>query len=183
MKIRILTILFFYFILVLELILGSPIEITTQPEHRIGTLIGGLIILIIFILTYRNSSKIKNDVLKIIGICFTTLLTLPYLWLGLWTIPQAIYSDNYPMLEDISEYTNHNGERIVVQFMELSGSLHHYQNRKIIYDFNNGIRISYIYPDEKINGTWTVHRFEFNNGFYSKTDTIYTADFKHGRIE
>ncbi len=87
------------------------------------------------------------------------------------------------MLEDISEYTNQDGERIVGQFIEISGSLHHYQNRKVLYDFENGIRISYLYPDEKINGAWTYHRYGFDFGHFSKSDTIYIAEFEKGQIK
>jgi hypothetical protein len=85
------------------------------------------------------------------------------------------------MYQDVSTYKNQNGELLVGQFIEISGSLHHSQTRKILYDFDNGIRISFLYPDKKINGNWEYHRLEFNNGFTSKTDTTYMAEFENGR--
>src|SRR5690625_6645254 len=83
------------------------------------------------------------------------------------------------MYQDVSTYKNQNGELLVGQFIEISGSLHHSQTRKILYDFDNGIRISFLYPDKKINGIWEYHRLEFNNRFTSKTDTTYTRSEEH----
>ena len=181
MKTKIITILIGLTILVLGLNYGFPVEITFQPGHRIGVLILATIIGLTFYFLFQQSFKLKNPKLKITGLGLTGLISLPYLWIGLWTVPQALYSDKYPMLEDIAEYSNQNNERIVGQFIEISGSLHHNQNRKIIYDFENGIRISYLYPDEKIEGTWTYSRFDLDYGFVSKSDTIYTTEFKNGR--
>ena len=181
MIIKYITIFIGFAILVLGLIYGSLVEITFQPGHRIGVLILATIIGLILFFLFKQSIFFKKQGLKIAGLSLTGVILLPYLWIGLWTVPQAIYSDEYPMMEDVSEYKNKNGERIIGQFMEISGSLHHSQNRKVIYDFGNGIRISYLFPASKINGIWTYHRFEYNNGFVSKSDTIYTVGFKQGR--
>lgn len=180
---KIITILIGLTVLILGLNYGSPVEITFQPGHRIGVLVSAVIVGIIFFLLFRQSLKFEKIGLKFAGIGLTGIILLPYLWIGLWAVIPALFSDDYPMLEDTSEYTNQDGERIVGQFMELSGSLHHYQNRKILYDFENGIRISYLYPDKKINGTWTYHRFGFDEGFISKSDTTYTTEFKNGRVK
>lgn len=183
MTTKIITIILGLTVLILGLNYGSPIEITFQPGHRIGVLILAVLVGMIFFLLFRQSLKFKKLGLKLTGIGLTGIILLPYLWIGLWTVPAAIFSDDYPMLEDTSEYTNQDGERIVGQFMEISGSLHHYQNRKVLYDLKNGIRISYLYPDEKINGTWTYHRFGFDEGYISKSDTTYTAEFENGRVK
>jgi hypothetical protein len=119
--------------------------------------------------------------MKFLGLGLTTFILLPYLWIGLWTVPQAIFSDEYPMYEDIAVYFNQDGETLFGQFIEISGSLHHYQIRKVVYDFKNGIRISYIYSDQNINGMWTYHQRAFDNGIVSKSDTTYTAQFVNGK--
>lgn len=168
-------------ILILGLNYGFPIEITSQPGHRIGVLILAFLIGITFYFLIKQGLKLKPLGLKIFGLVLTGMVLLLYLWIGIWNVIPAIFSDDYPMLEDISKYTNTKGETVNGQFMEISGSLHHYQNRKIIYDFKNGIRISYLYPNDKINGIWTYHRFGFDDGIFSKSDTTYTAEFKNGR--
>lgn len=183
MRTKIITILLGLTILLLGLNYGSPVEITFQPGHRIGVLIVAVVVGMTFFILFRQSLKLKKLGLKLTGIGLTGIILLPYLWIGLWTVPAALFSDEYPILKDTSEYTNQEGDRILGQFMELSGSLYHYQNRKILYDFENGIRISYLYPNEKINGTWTHHRFGFDEGYVSKSDTTYTAEFKNERIQ
>ncbi len=183
MTTKIITIVIGLTVLILGLNYGSPVEITFQPGHRIGVLISAVVVGMIFFLLFRQSLKLQKFGLKLAGSGITGIILLPYLWIGLWTVIPALFSDDYPMLEDTSEYTNQDGERIVGQFMEISGSLHHYQNRKVLHDFKNGIRISYLYPDEKINGTWTYHRYGFDEGYISKSDTTYTAEFEKGRIE
>lgn len=183
MTTKIITILLGLTILILGLNYGSPIEITFQPGHRIGVLILAVVIGLTFYYLIRQSLRFKKIGLKVAGLGLTGLMLLPYLWIGLWTVPQAIFSSDYPMYQDVSTYKNQNGEFLIGQFIEISGSLHHSQTRKILYDFENGIRISYLYPEKKINGTWEYHRFEFNNGFSSKTDTTFIAEFEKGRFK
>ena len=178
---KIITIILGLTVLALGLNYGSPVEITFQPGHRIGVLILTVLIGLTYYILIRQSLKLNKIKLKNGGLGLIGLTLLPYLWIGLWTVIPAVFSDDYPMMEDISEYSNDSGERVIGQFMEISGSLHHYQNRKVIYDFGNGIRISYLFPDNKINGTWTYHRFGFNNGIVKTTETTYTAKFKSGR--
>lgn len=181
MTTKIISILLGLTILILGLNYGSPVEITFQPEHRIGVLTLAILVGLTFFFLFRQSLRLKSLGLKIAGFGLTGIVLLPYLWIGLWTVPQAIFSSDYPMYQDVSTYKNQNGELLVGQFIEISGSLHHSQTRKILYDFDNGIRISFLYPDKKINGIWEYHRLEFNNGFTSKTDTTYTAEFENGR--
>ena len=110
----------------------------------------------------------------------TILIALPYLYIGLWTVTPAIISKNYPIWQDVRIYQKNDGETIIGQFKEISGSIHAYQNRKVIYDFEIGIRLSYIYPDDKINGTWTVHDLKSENAFFYDKDTIFIATFENG---
>ena len=86
------------------------------------------------------------------------------------------------MFKDIVILTNEDCETIIKQFKEISGSLHHSKSRKVIYDFGNGIRISYFYSDRKINGTWTYHQLELENHFFYKVDTTYIVALKNGRV-
>ncbi|MDO7174198.1 hypothetical protein [Mariniflexile sp. AS56] len=183
MTTKIISILLGLTILIFGLTYGSPIEITFQPGHRIGVLILAIFIGLNFYFLIRQSLKFKKLGLKIAGLGLISVILLPYLWIGLWTVPQAIFSSEYPMYKDVSTYKNKNGELLVGQFIEISGSLHHSQNRKVLYNFDNGIRISYLFPEKKINGTWEYHRFEFNDGFASKTDTTFIAEFQNGRFK
>jgi hypothetical protein len=170
-------------ILILGLIYCSPIEPVYQPEHRIITLIISAIVILIFYTSIRILYKEKNMFIRLIGLITLGLLGLAYFWIGVWSVPQAALSDKYPMWVDIEIYENKNNDKIIGQFMEISGSLHDYRNRKIIHEFNNGIRLSYTYPDNKINGIWKVHRLHFDNGLVKKKDTTFSANYINGRIE
>lgn len=183
MTTKIITILIGQTILILGLNYGSPIELTTQPGHRIGTVVGTIFLGFIFFIFLRQSWRLKRTPLRITGIILTVLIALPYLYIGLWTVTPAIFSEDYPVWQDIRIYQNKDGETIIGQFKEISGSIHAYQNRKVIYDFENGIRLSYIYPDNKINGSWTVHNLEFKNAFFDDNDTVFVATFENGKMK
>lgn len=181
MTTKILTLLCGFIILILGFIYDSPIEVTFHPGYRIATLILAVLVSFTFFFLFSQSLKLKPKGIKFAALGLTGLIFLPYLWIGLWTIPPALFSSHYPMYEDISTYKNEKGELLVGQFMELSGSLHHSQVKKILYNFGNGIRISYLYPEKKINGIWEYHQFQFNNGLISNSDTTYQIEFKNGR--
>jgi hypothetical protein len=171
-----------YALLTLGLIYGSPIEAIDQPCHRIGILILAAVCIAIFYVLFKLSRRFLQVEFKVVGICLTVLIALPFLWIGAWTIPSALFSDDYPMWQDVGAYTNDKGDVIMDQFIEISGSLHAMQNRKIIHDFRNGIRVSYIYPDKKINGIWTYHQFERDRSWNNWKDTTYTANYHLGRM-
>src|SRR6187402_3483091 len=117
-------IIFCLTILVFGLTFGSPIEAMTQPGHRIATLITGLLIGTIIYISLRQTLRLKNKTVRVVGLGLVGLLTLIYLYIGLWTIPQAIYSSRYPMWKDVTIYSNDKGEKVIGQFMEISGSLY-----------------------------------------------------------
>src|SRR5690606_29378143 len=76
MTTKIITILLGLAILILGLNYGSPIEITFQPGHRIGTLILAVLIGITFYFLLRQSLKIKPQWLKILGLGLTGIVFL-----------------------------------------------------------------------------------------------------------
>ncbi|MFA6261939.1 MAG: hypothetical protein WC760_10755 [Bacteroidia bacterium] len=151
------------------LFIGSPIEIATQPGHRIGTLCLGLVIGTTIFFTFKQSNKLEHQGLRFVGIVLTSLITIPYVWISLWTIPQVIYSSDYPMWQDVVVYTNDNDEKVVGQFIEISGSLHASQNVKIYHDFGNGIRVSLSWPDSRLNGKWIESK-------HGKIRTVYLVN-------
>jgi hypothetical protein len=153
-------IIFCLTILAFGLAFGSPIEIMTQPGHRIATLITGLLIGIIIYISLRQAFGLKNKTVKIIGLGLVGLLTVVYLYIGLWTIPQAIYSSKYPMWKDVTIYSNDKGEKVIGQFMEISGSLYAYQSRKVFGDFGNGVRISLYWCQFKPEGIWREEKIK-----------------------
>jgi hypothetical protein len=103
MTTKIITILLGLTILILGLNYGSPVEISFQPVHRIGVLILAVLVGMTFFILFRQSLKLKKLGLKLAGIGLTGIILLSYLWIGLWTVPSAIFSDEYPMLEDTSK--------------------------------------------------------------------------------
>jgi len=175
------TILSVIILLVLGLIYGSPIEFMKQPEHRIASLTVGIIIGLFFFIVITQSFKLSSKFIKLVCLIIIAMIAIPYLWIGIWTAP-TLLSKNYPTWQDIVIYKNKNEELIVKQFQEVSGSIHAYQYRKVIRDFHNGIRLSYIYNNKRMNGIWKVHNLEFENSFFKKRDSIFTATFKNGKI-
>ena len=144
----VLTILIF---LLTFLFLGSPIEFCNVTWDIIGVYIIDTLCIILFISCYYQISKFKNNTIKWIGYSLTSLILLPYIFIGIWTL--AINGpDFHPMWEDTDIYINNN-EKIVSQFRETSGSIHDYRNRKIIANYGS-FRISYDCNIENLNDDW-----------------------------
>ncbi|MEG9329205.1 hypothetical protein V6B16_14775 [Salinimicrobium catena] len=177
---KITLILFGLLILLLGLNYGSPLEVQTQPGQRIEVLISSIIVISIFYLLIKNILQLENKILKIIGLGVTALVLIPYLGIGFWSMTPAVLSSNYPIFEDYAEMKNQDGIVIKKQVKRISGSLYDYRNRRLIYDFGNGFRISYLYPNSKINGKWSYHRFASDDGILEQRDTIYLAKFEDG---
>jgi hypothetical protein len=160
MKRQLIIIVIVLLFLTLGLVFGSPIEFTKQPTHRIATIISGLFIGSTIFFLVRQSFKLQRGLAKKIIVGLVCVVTLPYIFVGLWTIPDAILCSDYRMWKDITLYTNDKGDMVVGQFMEVSGSIYDYRNRTVYKDFNNGIRISLSSSDKKLNGVWTITDIE-----------------------
>lgn len=75
------------------------------------------------------------------------------------------------MWQDISVYTNINGDRVISQWRETSGSIYDYRKRKIIGDFGK-FRISYDYYDKNMHGIWNEFDLEDNKSTDVDFDNI-----------
>ncbi len=60
------------------------------------------------------------------------------------------------MWEDLSIYTNKDGEKVISEWRETSGSIYDYRYRKIIGDFGQ-FRISLEWNRKKMKGLWTEY--------------------------
>jgi len=60
------------------------------------------------------------------------------------------------MWEDLSIYTNKDGEKVISEWRETSGSIYDYRYRKIIRDFGQ-FRISLEWNRKKMKGLWTEY--------------------------
>lgn len=170
-------------LLILGLVYGAPVEVNFQPGHRISVLISAVAVGSAFFFLFRQSLRLQSRGLSIGSFVVTALVLLPYLWIGIWTVPTAVLSDEYPRYQDIYMYKNKRGEVLIGRLIEVSGSLHHTEMRKVLHDFNNGIRISVPYPEETMNGIWELHQLKSSNSFISNIDTTYTVEFENGRIK
>ena len=183
MKRKITIILIGLLILILGLYYGSPLEVQTQPGQRIVVLTSSIVVISIFYILIKNILQVGNKLLKTIALGLIAIVLIPYLGIGFWSLTPAIFSSNYATFEDYAELENSDGIVIKKQVKRISGSLYDYRNRRLLHDFGNGLRISYLYPNNKINGKWEFHRFVSDDGILEQTDTIYIANFQDGVIK
>ena len=71
-----------------------------------------------------------------------------------------ITSGNYhPMWQDISIYTNKDGDKVISEWRETSGSIYDYRDRKIFADLGQ-FRISFDCNRRKLKGDWREYNIE-----------------------
>jgi len=155
-------------VLTIVFIVGTPFEFLNSAIDTLATLFCILLISTSFILLFRLARRIDKKLIKWITVGLIILLALPYLWVGIWTA--ILIGPGYqPKWQDVSIYTNKNGEKVISQWRETSGSIYDYRDRKIIGDFGQ-FRISFDCDTKKLKGLWT----EYNIGRRTTT----TIDFE-----
>lgn len=164
-------IIFCLLVLAIFLIIGTPFEFMNPVIDGFATLCFALAISAMFVLLFKLARSIEKRLLKRVLIGLIGVVAIPYLLTGIWIL--VLTGGNYyPMWQDISIYKNQNGEKIISQWRETSGSIFDYRNRRIIADFGQ-FRISYDCDIQKLKGIWTEYNME--------THTIHTIDFDKRR--
>jgi hypothetical protein len=157
------TIIIILIILVLGLIFGFPFEFLNTTLDRIVTIIIEIVIILLFIKLFLLTNYIDRKVTKWLTIALICIVTIPYLFSGIMTT-LLVTSRNYPMWQDVAVYTKPNGEKIISQWRETSGSIYDFRCRKILADFGQ-IRISFYVESRDIKGIWTKHLVEKDSTF------------------
>ena len=146
-----------------SLIVGTPFEFLNSAIDALATIIIMLLIFALFILLLRLARRIEKKIIKRIAIILICILAVPYSLLGIWTM--FLTRGDNPVWQDLSIYTNKNGEKVISEWRETSGSIYDYRDRRIICDFGQ-FRISFDCNTKKLKGLWT----EYNSG--DRTTTI-----------
>jgi hypothetical protein len=137
---------------------GTPIEFLNTVVDTLATILFILFVILLFIILFRLACRIEKKKIKWLTIGLLTLLAIPYLWTCLWTL--MITGGNYhPMWQDISIYTNKDGEKVITQWRETSGSIYDYRDRRIFTDFGQ-FRISLDCNRRKLKGNWSEYNIE-----------------------
>ena len=136
------------------LFIGSPIEFLDITVDRIMKIVLVLVILFCFYRLFRLSGVIEIKIIKWVTRFLIVILFILYLLNGFWTVYTT--SDYYPKWKDLEVYTNKNGQKVISESRETSPTVYDYRNRKILLE-NNQFRISTDFPEEKMDGVWTVH--------------------------
>jgi len=119
------------FFLTIAFIVGTPFEFLNTAVDTIATLFLMTLIVVLFVFLFRLARQIEKKYLKRIAVGLLTLIAVPYFLVGLYTI--MLSGGNYhPMWQDISIYTNKNGEKVISQWRETSGSIYDYRDRKVM---------------------------------------------------
>ena len=142
------------------LFVGAPFEFLNVTVDTIATFAIMLLILLLFIVLFRQVRRLDNKVFKWTTLGLLILLAIPYIFVGLWTT-LLIASNYHPMWQDTTIYTNDKGETVISEWRETSGSIYDYRDRKIIADYGQ-FRISFDCNLKKLKGFWTEHNIEKN---------------------
>ena len=146
---------------------GTPFEFLNPRIDTIVTFIIMGLIVFLFIILFRLTLKLNNKILKFTIITLLTILTIPYLFVGIWTT-LLTSSSNHPIWKDYIIYTNDNNEKVISEWRETSGSIWDYRDRKILADFGQ-FRISYACNKKNLKGIWKEYNID--------KDTTITINF------
>jgi len=153
--------------LIFWLIVGYPLEINNLSAERIITILFFLIIVCSILVIYRSIIRMNNKIIKISLLVVLIGVSLIYSWIGLWTF--MISYDKGPIWEDTVIYTNNNGDKVISQFRETSGSIYDYRERFILGEFSYKNRISIEWAKKRMHGIWKAK--------VVKNDSIYIENF------
>lgn len=157
MKNIILIIIGFVF-LIASLFIGNPFDFLNSTVDRISVFVLMVLILIIFIGLYRLIRKIENKAIRYVTYGLLSSIAIPYLIIGLWTM-LLVTSSCYAMWQDVSVYTNEEGETVISQWRETSGSIYDFRDRKIITELGQ-LRISIDCDIKSLKGKWNQYLIE-----------------------
>lgn len=147
--------------LVIALFVGTPFEFLNETIDTIGTSIIITLFIILFFLLFRQIPRIENKKLKRIALSFLIILSLPYFYIGVFTMILT-WSNYHPMWQDLKIYTNKRNEKVISQWRETSGSIYDYRDRKIIAEYSQ-FRISLNINTKNLAGIWTEYDVEKNS--------------------
>jgi hypothetical protein len=155
-----------------SLIVGTPFEFLNSAIDTLATVLMMLLIFALFIFLLRLARRIEKETIKRICIGLICILAVPYLLLGIWTM-LLTRGNNYPAWQDLSIYTNRNGEKVISEWRETSGSIYDYRDRKILCDFGQ-FRISFDCDRKKLKGLWS----EYSIGDRTTTTVDFEKELK-----
>ena len=138
-----------------SLIVGTPFEFLNPTIDRLVTIFLLLLITALFVYLFVLALRLERKIIKRIAIGLICTLAIPYSLTALWTT-MLTRGDYHPMWEDLSIYTNKDGEKVISEWRETSGSIYDYRYRKIIGDFGQ-FRISLEWNRKKMKGLWTEY--------------------------
>ena len=138
-----------------SLIVGTPFEFMNPTIDKLVTIFLLLLITALFVYLFVLALRLERKIIKRITIGLICILAIPYSLTALWTT-MLTRGDYHPMWEDLSIYTNKDGEKVISEWRETSGSIYDYRYRKIIRDFGQ-FRISLEWNRKKMKGLWTEY--------------------------
>ncbi|WP_321317615.1 hypothetical protein [Labilibaculum sp.] len=149
---KVVLILIGFVFLISSLFVGNPFDFSNSTIDRIAVFLVMTLILIIFFGLYRQIREIDNKALKKVNLGIMGLIAIPYFLIGLWSL-MLTTSSSYPIWQDVSIYTNVEGEKVISQWRETSGSIYDYRDRRVIYEFGQ-LRISINCNINALSGKW-----------------------------
>ena len=165
---QVITIILILIILFLGLVFGLPIEFLNTTTERLSTIILEIIVALAFIQAFRLTRYVDKKITKWVTVGFISLLAIPYLLGGIMTT-LLVTSSRLPMWQDVAIYTKADGEKVISQWRETSGSIYDYRCRKTLADFGQ-IRISFDVNPQNMKGLWTEHLIEKDSTFIIDLD-------------
>lgn len=157
---RLLFILIGLSFLIVMLFVGTPFEFLNVTIDRIATFSILILFLMLFIALFKEIRLVHNRAFKRILLFILTLVALPYFYIGIWTT-LTTWSNDHPMWQDLSIYTNDKNEKVITQFIEISGSLHDQRSRRVITEYEQ-FRFSFNCDKKKLKGIW--NEYDCRNG-------------------
>jgi hypothetical protein len=158
-------------LLTTSLIVGTPFEFLNSAIDALATILIMLLVFTLFLFLLKLARRIEKKIIKRIAIVLICILAVPYSLLGIWTM--LLTSGNNPVWQDLSIYTNRNGEKVISEWRETSGSIYDYRDRKILCDFGQ-FRISFDCDRKKLKGLWT----EYSIGDRTTTTVDFDKELK-----
>jgi len=152
-----------FLFLILWMIVGYPLEISNVTYDRLLIVSFAVGIAGIIFMTHKLVIRLKYKILKFLLLILLITIALFYSFTGLLEI--FISYDDGPVWEDALIYTNKNGQKVISEFRETSGSIYDYRKRLILFEFADNNRISINWSVKRMHGTWYVTEIKNDSSY------------------
>ena len=157
-----------FLFLALWLVLGFPLDFTNQVIDGLVAVLISIIIVGLIYLLFRQTRKIESRIVRKGFAIILVMMTVIYSVSSIVALSFA--KANSPVWKDLQVCSSQNGQNVVIQMRETSGSIYDYRERLILHQFADKARVIINWDKRKMHGVWKITDVQTDSVYYENYD-------------